>query len=113
MAGATISKLRCSLDSSTADMLIFINKNMRDHPEFCELNKVVGQEEEDDSYMNFMYGDSKVQDTTTSSTEYPSLFRAPAVPEPVGIDSDMPRPSTSSQSVAGPALPSLFLKAEK
>ena len=38
-AGATISKLRSSLDSSTADQLLFINKNMRHHPEFVEMTK--------------------------------------------------------------------------
>ena len=38
-AGATITKLRSSLDSTTADHLLFINKNMRHHPEFQEMVK--------------------------------------------------------------------------
>jgi len=38
-AGATISKLRSSLDSTTADHLLFIHKNMRHHPEFVEMSK--------------------------------------------------------------------------
>lgn len=47
-AGATISKLRSSLDSATADHLLFINKNMRHHPEFVEMSKATATELDSD-----------------------------------------------------------------
>lgn len=107
LAGATISKLRCSLDSDTADMLIFINKNLRDHPEFAQMNRQVGELVDDDADVSYMSAGA-------SSTDYPSMFNCPAVPEPVGMDEipmpSVPMPSTSQGQPlpALPALPSMF-----
>lgn len=121
LAGATITKLRCSLDSTTADQLLFINKNMRDSPEFQAMSKG-GEVMESDEYMSAlsleMYQAQQAQaqaqalgGATGEAEDFPRFFskRAVQIPEP---DDDDLFPSVSqitTRHISGqePSLPTV------
>ena len=98
-AGATISKRRCSLDPGTADQLLFINKNMRDNPEFVAMS--VGEVEESQEYMALVnweqYQAMQAQAAAlklSHSQEYPPIFskRPVQIPESDPQFEDLVRP---------------------
>lgn len=109
LAGATISKLRCSLDSGTADMLLFVNKNMRHHPEFMKINQVA-EVQESAEYLSALTQelDKGLQSSTRT---FPSTFRPVTIPEPeedlASIYEVLNRPSTSTGQPALPTVPGL------
>ena len=113
-AGATISKLRSSLDSKTADHLLFINKNMRQHTEFIEMSQHTTTEEDVTYIAPVPLGQSDWGAST--STQGPSRTLLP-IPE---MDDELTQLSQSSSqplsqdSQPGPALPTLgnFLKTD-
>jgi len=114
-AGATISKLRSSLDSTTADHLLFIHKNMRHHPEFVEMSKATPTAA-DDLYITPV----PVEQSDWTQTGPQSSVRLLPVPVPDSAD-EMPlsqassssslyssQPSSSQGAPMSPALPKLF-----
>jgi len=92
-AGATISKLRSSLDSTTADHLLFIHKNMRHHPEFVEMSKATPTAADE-----FYLAPVPVEQSDWTQTGRQSSVRLLPVPVPDSGDDEMSLSETSMTS---------------
>lgn len=98
-------------------MLLFINRNMRDHPEYARMNQEVDidtvDEEDKEEVLPFVGPDDESEWELAGCPKLPSLFRALPVPEyqdDVFSSQGSIRSSQSSTSTgANPPLPSLGL----
>lgn len=111
-------------------MLLFINKNMKDHPGYVNMAQDVELDPTQDvsdeqMYLPFANPDAESEWELAGCPNIPSTFRAPAVPEAVGMDTSfsssqlsqssqdsslgLSQSSTSTGSAqTGPPLPSLL-----